>query len=61
MQELKEKLCKIDEETDWLKIMKEAGHPEVQIQIRAEIVRAIKRIDKALKQEIRNENHKTIG
>ena len=50
MQELKEKLCKIDEETDWLRIMKEAGSPEVQIQIRAEIGRAIKRINKALKE-----------
>lgn len=51
MQELKEKLCKIDEETNWLKIMKEVGSPEVQIQIRAEIGRAIKRIDKVLKRE----------
>ena len=49
MQELKEKLCKIDEETDWLRIMKEAGPPEIQIQIRAEIGRTIKLIDKALK------------
>ena len=31
--------------------MKEAGSPEVQIQIRAEIDRAIKRLDKAIKKK----------
>lgn len=52
MQELLDKLCKIDQETDWIKIMKEAGPPEIQIQIRAEIGRAIKRLNKAL--EVKN-------
>lgn len=59
MQELRDKLCKIDQETDWIKIMGEVEKPEIQIQIRAELGRAIKRIDKTLKRK--NEDNQTIS
>lgn len=51
MRELKARLLEFDEKTNWLRIMQEVEKPEVQIQIRAEIGRAIKRIDKELERK----------
>lgn len=45
---LREKLTEIDNETDWLAIASEIGM-EKQIEVRAELLRAIKRIDKELR------------
>ena len=47
MRELKGKLEHIDKETDWLEISKQIGM-EKQIEIRAELLRSIKRINKEL-------------
>jgi hypothetical protein len=48
MKDLLDKLIKIDKETDWLAIAAQCGRMEYQIQIRAEIIRAIKRLEKQL-------------
>lgn len=47
MQELKKKLEQIDKETAWLEIAKQSTM-EKQIEIRAELRRCIKRIEKEL-------------
>ena len=48
MQELKAKLEQIDKETDWMEIANQTIM-EKQIEIRAELLRAIKRIEKELR------------